>query len=89
MGSADVVRSAEMNEPTEPWGQPVPPYAIELMYTSVGLGITEDVALAEAVAVTETPRTGFAAAGAMAAARATVTTESRENMLISCKDSLD
>jgi hypothetical protein len=29
--STDVVRSAEMNDPTVPCGQPVPPYAMELM----------------------------------------------------------
>ena len=31
LGSTDVVRSAEMNDPTVPCGQPVPPYAMELM----------------------------------------------------------
>ena len=33
-----------MKEPRDPWGQPVPPYTIELMVTSLGVGRADEAA---------------------------------------------
>ena len=45
-GVANVSRSGEIYDPTEPCGHPVPPYAIELMVTSVGFGPVAEVVTA-------------------------------------------
>jgi len=69
----DVVRSVDMKDPTEPCGQPVPPYAMELMVTSLGSGSAELELAAGADDVTVTPSCGSAGGAARAAAAKAIT----------------
>jgi hypothetical protein len=47
-GPTHVVRSADMKDPTDPCGQPVPPYAMESIETWVGFGPTAELVVVAA-----------------------------------------
>lgn len=65
-----MVLSADMKDPTEPWGQPVPPYAMELIVTPLGAGVEGVVGAEIGCAGSVTPSTGFGAARTPAAVKA-------------------
>jgi hypothetical protein len=79
----DVVRSLDMKDPTESCGQPVPPYATELIVMSLGFGSAALVVAAgeDDIPVRVTPSAG-SAGGAARAAAAKAITERIASMLV-------
>jgi len=81
-----VVRSADMKDPTDPCGQPVPPYAMDSIETWVGFGATGLVVAAggaDGGVPSVIPRAGSAGATGLPGAASTAAAKARTGRIAS------